>query len=174
MTTVTTKYPKLFSPLKVGNVTIKNRAIMGSMHTGLEEEADGHHRMGAFFAERARGGIGMIITGGISPNEEGGPGAKLSNAEEVARHRVITDAVHEAGPDVKICMQILHLGPLSPFDNAVAPSPIMSPIARRVPNELDEAGIEKQIADHVNCAICAKEAGYDLSLIHISEPTRPY
>ena len=103
MTSTTTKFPHLFSPLQVGKTTIKNRAIMGSMHTGLEEQSDGHIRMAEFFSERARGGVGLIITGGISPNEEGGMGAKLSNSEEVARHRVITDAVHEAAPDVRIC-----------------------------------------------------------------------
>jgi 2,4-dienoyl-CoA reductase (NADPH2) len=161
MTIATTKYPHLFSPLQVGETTIKNRAIMGSMHTGLEEQEDGHIRMAEFFAERARGGIGLIITGGISPNEEGGLGAKLTNAEEVARHRVITDAVHEAAPDARICMQILHSGPLAPHDKCVAPSPVRSRIARFVPNELDEEGIEKQLSDFAKCAKCAKDAGYD-------------
>ena len=130
------KYPLLFSPLKVGNVTIRNRAIMGSMHTGLEEQADGHLRQAEYFAERARGGVGLIITGGISPNEEGGGGAKLANAEEVARHRVITDAVHEADPDVKICMQILHSGRYGYHTWSVAPSPIKSPIGWFEPREL--------------------------------------
>ena len=161
MTSTTTKYTNLFSPLQIGSVTVKNRAIMGSMHTGLEEQEDGHIRMAEFFAERARGGVGLIITGGISPNEEGGLGAKLSNAEEVARHRVITDAVHAADPDVRICMQILHAGPIAPHDKCVAPSPVRSRISRFVPNELDEAGIEKQIADFANCTKCAQEAGYD-------------
>ena len=155
------KYPLLFSPLKVGNVTIKNRAIMGSMHTGLEEQADGHLRQAEYFAERARGGVGLIITGGISPNEEGGGGAKLANAEEVARHRVITDAVHEADPEVKICMQILHAGPLVRSEACVAPSAVASPIGGYTPRELDEAGIEKQLSDFANCARCAEEAGYD-------------
>ncbi|WOF72596.1 NADPH-dependent 2,4-dienoyl-CoA reductase [Parvibaculaceae bacterium PLY_AMNH_Bact1] len=157
----TDRYPHLFAPLDLGFTTIKNRALMGSMHTGLEEREDGHLRMAEFFAERARGGVGMIITGGISPNEEGGLGAKLSTSEEAARHKVITDAVHAADPDTKICMQILHTGPLAPHDRCVAPSPVRSRIARFVPNELDEAGIEKQIADHANCAARAKEAGYD-------------
>ena len=161
MTATQTKYPRLFSPLQVGKVTLKNRSIMGSMHTGLEELDDGHIRMAEFFAERARGGIGLIITGGISPNEEGGLGAKLSNKEEVARHKVITDAVHAADPDVRICMQVLHTGPLAPHDKCVAPSPVRSPIARHVPNELDEIGIEKQLSDFANCARCAKDAGYD-------------
>ena len=135
MTSTTTKFPHLFSPLQVGKTTIKNRAIMGSMHTGLEEQSDGHIRMAEFFSERARGGVGLIITGGISPNEEGGMGAKLSNSEEVARHRVITDAVHEAAPDVRICMQILHTGPLAPHDKCVAPSPVRSRILPRPENQ---------------------------------------
>ena len=155
------RYPHLFEPLDLGFTRIKNRALMGSMHTGLEELADGHIRMAAYFAERARGGVGMIITGGISPNEEGGLGAKLSSAEEAARHKVITDAVHEADQDVKICMQILHTGPLAGHERSVAPSPVRSRVARHAPNELDEAGIEKQLADFANCAARAKEAGYD-------------
>jgi 2,4-dienoyl-CoA reductase (NADPH2) len=155
------RYPHLFAPLDLGFTQVKNRALMGSMHTGLEEQADGHIRMAEYFAERARGGVGMIITGGISPNEEGGMGAKLATAEEAKRHKVITDAVHEADADVKICIQILHTGPLAGHEGSVAPSPVRSRIARGAPNELDEAGIEKQIADHANCAARAKEAGYD-------------
>ena len=88
------RYPHLFSPLDLGFTSIKNRAIMGSMHTGLEEAENGFERMAAYFAERARGGVGMIITGGISPNSEGGIGARLATAEEVAQHRIITEAVH--------------------------------------------------------------------------------
>ncbi len=155
------KYPHLFSPLAVGNVTLKNRAIMGSMHTGLEEDPEGHLRQAEYFAERARGGVGLIITGGISPNEEGGGGAKLTNAEEVARHRIITEAVHEADADVKICMQILHAGPLVRSEKSVAPSPVPSPIAGIAPKELDDDGIEKQLSDFANCAKCAEDAGYD-------------
>ena len=157
----TGRYPRLFSPLKVGTTTIKNRALMGSMHTGLEEAEDGHHRMAAYFAERARGGVGMIITGGISPNEEGGMGAMMASPDDVVRHRVITDAVHEADPDVKICMQILHTGPLAPHDKCVAPSPVRSRISPFTPHELSEEGIEKQIADFANSAACAQRAGYD-------------
>jgi 2,4-dienoyl-CoA reductase (NADPH2) len=134
---------------------------MGSMHTGLEEAPDGFERMAAFFAERARGGVGMIITGGIGPNEEGGIGAKLSTPEEAARHRIVTDAVHAADPEVKICLQILHSGPLARTPACVAPSAVKSRIAKYVPTELDEAGIEKQIADFANCARLAREAGYD-------------
>ena len=155
------KYPILFSPLDLGFTKIKNRALMGSMHTGLEEIENGFERMAAYFAERARGGVGMIITGGIAPNAEGGMGAKLSNAEEVEQHRLVTEAVHEADPETKICMQILHMGPLARNDSPVAPSAIRSRIARKTPRELDEAGIEKQIEDMVNCAVCAQKAGYD-------------
>jgi len=155
------QFSRLFSPLELKHTRLKNRALMGSMHTGLEEAEGGFERMAAYFAERARGGVGMIITGGISPNEEGGLGAKLATAEEAAQHRLITDAVHEADPDVKICMQILHSGPLAPHEGCVAPSPVRSRIARFVPNELDEAGIEKQLADFANCAARAQEAGYD-------------
>ena len=155
------RYPHLFSPLDLGFTTIKNRAIMGSMHTGLEEAEDGFERMAAYFVERARGGVGMIITGGISPNAEGGTGAKLATAEEAAQHRIVTDAVREADPSVKICMQILHGGPLAYAENAVAPSAVKSRISPITPIALDEAGIDKQLADFANCASRAKEAGYD-------------
>lgn len=158
----TAPYPLLFSPLDLGFTTLKNRAIMGSMHTGLEEAPDGFERMAMYFAERAAGGVGMIITGGISPNVEGGVGgAKLSNAAEVSQHRLVTDAVHAADPEVKICMQILHMGPLAFNEQLVAPSSIKSRIGAFAPNELDLSGIQKQIDDFANCARCAKEAGYD-------------
>jgi 2,4-dienoyl-CoA reductase (NADPH2) len=156
-----TRYPHLFAPLDLGFTKLKNRALMGSMHTGLEEAENGFERMAAFFAERARGGVGMIITGGIAPNPEGGTGAKLSKPEEAAQHRKITDAVHAADPDVKICMQILHSGPLTAKEICVAPSAVKSRIGRFRPNELTEDGIEKQIADFANCAAMAKLAGYD-------------
>ena len=155
------KYPNLFSPLDLGFTTLKNRALMGSMHTGLEEAEGGFERMAPYYAERARGGVGMIITGGIYPNAEGGSGAKLSTSEEALQHKLITDAVHAADNDVKICMQILHSGPLARSQEAVAPSAIKSRIAPHTPIELDEAGIEKQISDIVNCAEKAQEAGYD-------------
>ncbi|SIN68277.1 2,4-dienoyl-CoA reductase (NADPH2) [Parasphingorhabdus marina DSM 22363] len=156
------RYPKLLEPLDLGFTTIKNRAIMGSMHTGLEELDGGFERMAAYFAERAANDVGMIITGGILPNEESGVhGARMSNEEEAAKHRLVTEAVHEAAPDVKICMQILHPGPLANNPNMVAPSAVRSRIARHVPNELDKAGIQKQIDDHVRCALMAQKAGYD-------------
>jgi 2,4-dienoyl-CoA reductase (NADPH2) len=155
------RYPRLFSPLDLGFTRLKNRVLMGSMHTGLEEAPDGFVRQGAFFAERARGGVGMIITGGIPPNAEAGGGAKLSTPEEAEQHRIVTTAVHAADPDVKIVMQILHTGPLANTPHCVAPSAIRSRIGRHVPHELDEAGIEKQLADFANCAALARSAGYD-------------
>jgi 2,4-dienoyl-CoA reductase (NADPH2) len=155
------KYPHMFSPLDLGFTRLKNRVLMGSMHTGLEDVENAGPRLAAYFAERARGGVGMIITGGMYPNEEAGRGAKLSTPEEVPMHRTVTDAVHAADPDVKICLQILHTGPLANTPACVAPSPIRSRIGRYTPNELDEAGIEKQIADFANCAALAREAGYD-------------
>jgi 2,4-dienoyl-CoA reductase (NADPH2) len=133
---------------------------MGSMHTGLEEAENGFERLAAYYAERAAGGVSMIITGGIAPNREGGAGSKLENEEEVELHRLVTEAVHAASDDVKICMQILHAGPLA-HPNPVAPSPIQSRISKEIPEELDEAGIEKQLEDFANCASRAKEAGYD-------------
>ncbi|MBL6750098.1 MAG: NADPH-dependent 2,4-dienoyl-CoA reductase [Nevskia sp.] len=159
--TASTRYPLLFSPLDLGFTRLKNRVLMGSMHTGLEEAPDGFERMAAFFAERARGGVGMIITGGIGPNAEGGIGAKLSTEAEAASHRIVTAAVHAADPEVKICMQILHAGALSSSEQCVAPSAIKSRVGRHTPAALDEAGIEKQIADFANCARLARAAGYD-------------
>ncbi len=156
------KYPKLLEPLDLGFTTIKNRSIMGSMHTGLEEMDGGFERMAAYFAERAANGIGMIITGGIFPNAESSRGgATMSNDEEVQKHRMVTCAVHAADADVKICMQILHPGPLAYTPDLVAPSAVKSRIARYVPNALDRAGIQKQIDDHVRCAVMAQKAGYD-------------
>jgi len=159
--TALTKYPHLFAPLDLGFTRLKNRVIMGSMHTGLEDIPGGFARQAAYFAERARGGVGMIITGGIGPNHEAGGGAKLETLEEAAEHRVVTEAVHAADPDVKICLQILHAGSLARTAGAVAPSAIRARIAPNVPHELDEDGIEKQLADFANCAAMAKLAGYD-------------
>lgn len=157
------KYPKLFAPLDFGFTRLKNRAIMGSMHTGLEEEENGFERMAAYFAERAKGGVGMIITGGIAPNAEsaGENHAKLSTPEEVDQHKIVTRAVQKADPDVKICLQILHAGPLARTELCVAPSAIKSPIGRYAPAALDAEGVQKQIEDHVHCAVLAKQAGYD-------------
>ena len=155
------KYPKLFSPLDLGFTQLKNRALMGSMHTALEEVDGGFERLAAYFAERARGGVGMMITGGISPNEEGSMGSEMSTPEHAEGHRQVTDAVHAVDPDIKICMQILHAGSLAHTPTMVAPSAVPSRLSRMVPNELDEADVQKQINDHVNCAKMAKLAGYD-------------
>ena len=114
------RYPHIFSPLKVGNQVLKNRILMGSMHTGLEDVPDAGDRLSAYFVERVRGGVGMIITGGISPHHTAGRGSKLSDPSEVPMHRQVTDAVHAADPDVKICMQILHSGPLAHTQKAQA------------------------------------------------------
>ena len=160
-TTGASRYPHVFSPLDLGFTRLKNRILMGSMHTGLEEAADGFPRMAAYFAERARGGVGMVITGGIYPNVEAGRGSKLSTPAEAEQHRLITTAVHAADPDVKIVMQILHTGALARTPDCVAPSAVKSRIGHHTPNALDDAGIEKQLADFANCAGLAKAAGYD-------------
>ena len=155
-------YPHLMSPLDLGFTTLKNRVLMGSMHTGLEERPNGFERMAAYFAERARGGVGLIVTGGIGPNEEGGVyagAAKLSTPEEAEKHKVVTQAVHQA--DGKICLQILHAGRYAFSPKSVGPSAIQAPINPFKPIELDEEGIEKQIADFVNCAVLAQSANYD-------------
>ncbi len=156
-----TKYPHVFTPLDLGHTTLKNRILMGSMHTGLEDVPNAGERMATFFAERAAGGVGMIITGGIGPHPTAGMGAKMLGADDVALHRQVTDAVHAADVDCKICMQILHTGPLAGTPDCVAPSAVKSRIGRFVPNELTEEGIEEQIAAFVRCATLAKEAGYD-------------
>ncbi|KQX49877.1 MULTISPECIES: NADPH-dependent 2,4-dienoyl-CoA reductase [unclassified Streptomyces] len=157
-----TPYPHLLSPLDLGFTTLPNRVIMGSMHVGLEETEHGFERMAAFYAERARGGVGLIVTGGIAPNEAGRPwdgGAKLTTAEEAAEHRLITDAVHEAGG--RIAMQILHFGRYAYHPGLVAPSALKAPISPFVPNELTEAEVEQTVEDYARCAELAKEAGYD-------------
>ncbi len=158
----TTKYPNLLEPLDLGFTRLRNRTLMGSMHTGLEEVKNGFERLAAFYAERARGGVGLIVTGGIAPNEEGGVfqhAAKMSTEEESDRHKIITQAVHEN--DGKICMQILHAGRYAYSPKLVAPSAIQAPINPFKPKELDEEGIQKQIEDYVTCAALAQRAGYD-------------
>lgn len=155
-------YPNLLAPLDLGFTTLRNRTLMGSMHTGLEEKPNGFERMAAYFAERARGGVGLMVTGGIGPNEEGGVysgAAKLTTDEEAEKHRVVTQAVHEAGG--KICMQILHAGRYAYSPKSVAPSAIQAPINPFKPRELDEEGIEKQIQDFVTCSVLAQKAEYD-------------
>ncbi|MEU2544337.1 NADPH-dependent 2,4-dienoyl-CoA reductase [Streptomyces roseolus] len=160
--TATTPYPHLLSPLDLGFTTLPNRVIMGSMHVGLEETEHGFERMAAFYAERARGGAGLIVTGGIAPNEAGRPwdgGAKLTTGEEVAEHKLITDAVHAEGG--RIAMQILHFGRYAYHPALVAPSPIQAPISPFVPNELTDAEVEQTVEDYARCAELAREAGYD-------------
>ena len=155
-------YPHLMAPLDLGFTTLRNRTLMGSMHTGLEEKPGGFERMAAYFAERAKGGVGLMVTGGIAPNDEGGVysgAAKLSTAEEAEKHAIVTRAVHDAGG--KICLQILHAGRYAYSPRQVAPSAIQAPINPFKPQELDEEGIEKQISDFVTCAKLAHSAGYD-------------
>jgi 2,4-dienoyl-CoA reductase (NADPH2) len=154
-------YPHLLEPLDLGHVTLKNRVIMGSMHTGLEETRD-WNRVAEFYAARARADVGLMITGGMAPNPEGGvfPGAAgLYTADDIANHRTVTDRVHDAGG--RIAMQVLHAGRYAYGKECVAPSAVKSPISPFTPHELDEAGIEKQIADIVTAASRAREAGYD-------------
>ncbi|WP_135503953.1 NADPH-dependent 2,4-dienoyl-CoA reductase [Roseovarius aestuariivivens] len=156
-----TAYPNLLRPLDLGHVTLKNRVLMGSMHTGLEETKD-WNRVAEFYATRARGGVGLMVTGGMAPNKEGGvfPGAAgLYTVQDIENHRVVTNRVHEAGG--LIAMQILHAGRYAYSPDCVAPSPIKSPISPFPPKELDEDGIEKQISDIVTSASRAREAGYD-------------
>jgi 2,4-dienoyl-CoA reductase (NADPH2) len=155
-------YPHLLAPLAVSGVTLRNRLVMGSMHTGLEDRARDYPKLAAYFAERARGGVGLIVTGGIAPNRTGwiAPFAgKLSARREVARHRLVTDAVHAEG--ARICLQILHTGRYGYHPLIVSASAERAPINKFRPRELSAAGIESQIDDFVRCAQLAREAGYD-------------
>ncbi len=156
-----TAYPNMLAPLDLGFTTLKNRVLMGSMHTGLEETGD-WNRVAEFYAARARGGVALMVTGGIGPNLEGSvlPGAAMMTSDkDVANHRIVTDRVHDAGG--KIAMQILHAGRYAYGPKCVGPSPVKSPISPFAPIELDEEGIEKQISDIVNATRLAQEAGYD-------------
>ena len=156
------QYPNLLSPLDLGFTTLKNRVLMGSMHTGLEEEKGGFERLAKYFALRAKGGVGLIVTGGISPNKAGWVGpfaAKLSSQREVKKHRLITEAVH--AEEGKICMQILHSGRYGYHPFTVAPSSIKSVINPFKPWKLTQKGINNTIADFAKCAALSKEAGYD-------------
>ncbi|MCX8953768.1 NADPH-dependent 2,4-dienoyl-CoA reductase [Ruegeria sp. NA] len=156
-----TAYPNMLAPLDLGFTTLKNRVLMGSMHTGLEETGD-WNRVAEFYADRARGGVALMVTGGIGPNLEGSvlPGASMMVSDkDVAHHSIVTQRVHEAGG--KIAMQILHAGRYAYGPKCVAPSPVKSPISPFPPTELDEEGIEKQISDIVNAAVLAQKAGYD-------------
>jgi 2,4-dienoyl-CoA reductase (NADPH2) len=155
-------YPHLFQPLDLGHTQLKNRIVMGSMHTGLEEARNGYERMAAYFGERARGGAGLIITGGFAPNIEGWTSpmaAKLTNGRGVRKHRLITDAVHKEGG--KICLQILHTGRYGYHPFCVSASPTKAPINRFRARALSTRGIERTIRAFIRCATLAKEAGYD-------------
>ena len=155
-------YPHLLAPLDLGHVTLKNRVLMGSMHVGLEEERGQLDRLAAYFAERAAGGVGLIVTGGVAPNRSGEVkplAAKLMNRYHVWKHKAVTDAVHAEGG--RICLQILHAGRYAYTPLAAAPSSIKSPISPFRPRALSRRGIRSTINDFVRCASLAKDAGYD-------------
>ena len=157
-----TAYPHMLSPLDLGFTTLKNRVIMGSMHVGLEEAKDGFARMAAFYAERAKGGVGLIVTGGIAPNDRARPmpgGARMTTQAEADKHKVVTQAVHDAGG--KIAMQILHFGRYAYHPDLVAPSALKAPINMFRPHALTGEEIEQTIEDYVNAAFLAQSAGYD-------------
>lgn len=155
-------YPHLLAPLDLGFTTLKNRVLMGSMHTGLEELPDGPQRLAAFYAERAAGGVGLIVTGGIAPNKKGVvyQGASILNdPAQVPHHQVVTEAVHHAGG--KIALQILHAGRYSYQKQPVAPSALQAPINPFAPQALSHDEVLQTIADFAQCALLAKQAGYD-------------
>jgi len=157
-----TAYPHMLKPLDLGFTTLKNRVLMGSMHVGLEEAKDGFARMAAFYAERAAGGVGLIVTGGIAPNDRARPmpgGARMTTAEEAEKHKVVTQAVHDAGG--KIAMQILHFGRYAYHPELVAPSALKAPINPFRPHALTSDEVEQTIADYANAAALAQSAGYD-------------
>ncbi|MFB7644063.1 FAD-dependent oxidoreductase [Streptomyces sp. NPDC056084] len=157
-----TAYPHLLSPLDLGFTTLPNRVLMGSMHVGLEEAENGFERMAAFYAERARGGVGLMVTGGIAPNDAGRPypgGARLTTEAEAAQHRVVTEAVHREGG--RIAMQILHFGRYAYHEDLVAPSALQAPISPYVPNALSDDEVERTVEDFVRAAGLARSAGYD-------------
>jgi 2,4-dienoyl-CoA reductase (NADPH2) len=156
------QYPHLLQPLDLGFTTLKNRVLMGSMHTGLEEEKNGYERMAAYYAERARGQVGLIVTGGIAPNRSGWVApfaAKMSTNAEARKHKIITEAVHVEGG--KIAMQILHSGRYGYHPILVAPSALKSPITPFKPWALSTGGVRRTINDYARCAALAREAGYD-------------
>jgi 2,4-dienoyl-CoA reductase (NADPH2) len=155
-------FPHLLAPLDLGFTTLPNRVLMGSMHTGLEDRAEDYPKLAAYFAERARGGVGLMVTGGIAPNAAGWTkpfAGTLSGRRHLARHRLVTEAVHAEGG--RICMQILHTGRYAYHPLAVAPSRLKAPISPFTPRELSDAGVERQVAAFVRAATLAREAGYD-------------
>ncbi|HBS82439.1 FAD-dependent oxidoreductase [Vreelandella alkaliphila] len=158
----TPAYPHLFRPLTVGHLTLPNRVLMGSMHTNLEEAPNGFERLAAFYAERARAGVSLIVTGGIAPNAEGAvfQGANaLTDESQLAEHRGVVESVHEAGGH--LCMQILHAGRYAYSPELVAPSALQAPINPFMPRALSSDDVEQQIDDYVRCAQLAQQAGYD-------------
>lgn len=158
----TAHYPHLLKPLDLGFTQLKNRVLMGSMHTGLEEVKNGFTRMAAYFAERAAGGVGLIVTGGIGPNPEGAVfqgGSKMDTPEEAEKHKEVTAAVHAEGG--KICMQILHAGRYAYSKQPIAPSALQAPINPARPRALETDEVYAQIDAFVNCASLAQSANYD-------------
>jgi 2,4-dienoyl-CoA reductase (NADPH2) len=159
---VSLRYPHLLAPLDLGFTRLRNRVLMGSMHTGLEDDPKHFHRLTAYFAERARGGVGLIVTGGFAPNIEGWAApfsGRLTTSAAADRHRPITSAVHAEGG--RIALQILHTGRYGYHPLAVAPSRLKSPISPFTPRALSARGVERQIRAFVRCARLAREAGYD-------------
>ncbi|MEG9524136.1 MAG: NADPH-dependent 2,4-dienoyl-CoA reductase, partial [Pantoea piersonii] len=155
-------YPALFAPLDLGFTRLRNRFLMGSMHTGLEEHPDGAQRLAAFYGERAREGVALIVTGGVAPDAQGVTmkhGAMLISPDQCGWHRQITDAVHAQGG--KIALQILHTGRYSYQKDLVAPSAIQAPINPFLPQEMDEQAILQTISDFARCARLAQLSGYD-------------
>lgn len=162
MNDATSRYPHLFQPLDLGFTSLKNRILMGSMHTGLEEEKDGFHRMAEYYGQRAAGGVGLIVTGGVAPNRAGWVAPfslRLHSPTQLPNHRLITDRVHNEGG--KICMQILHSGRYGYHPLCVAPSRLKAPVNRFRPWALSEKGIRSTIDDFTQCALLARESGYD-------------
>src|SRR5215471_9157619 len=156
------RYPHLLAPLDLGFVTLPNRVLMGSMHTGLEDKAADFDKLAEYFAERARGGVGLMVTGGIAPSIEGWLkpfGGRLTMPWHVGRHRKLTRTVHAEGG--KLCMQILHAGRYGYHPLSVAPSKIKSPITPFTPRALSSRAVERTIGDFVRCAKLAQDAGYD-------------
>jgi 2,4-dienoyl-CoA reductase (NADPH2) len=155
-------FPHLLAPLDLGFTRLPNRVLMGSMHTGLEDRAEDYPKLAAYFAERARGGVGLMVTGGIAPNAAGWTkpfAGTLSGQRHLARHRLVTRAVQADGG--RICLQILHTGRYAYHPLAVAPSRLKAPISPFTPRELTAAGVERQVSAFVRCAVLAREAGYD-------------
>lgn len=163
-------HPRLSEPLAIGSLTLPHRILMGSMHTGMEDDPEQFPELAAFFAERARGGAGLMITGGFSPNDDGRltpDGGQLSDPARVPEHRIITDAVHGAGG--LIAVQLLHAGRYAYHPGAVSASATQSPISPFPARELDDAGVRRTIEDFARAAVLAQEAGYDAVEIMGSE-----